>query len=66
MLTSRSHLALFAVLFLFCLSQTLVDAQTSAYAMWFQPGVQITKVSSSKYAVEFQLKIIDYKYNDRT
>lgn len=54
MLTSMGHLALLIGV-LFCHLQTLVSAQTSAYAMWFQPGVQVTRVNSPKCPVRMYL-----------
>jgi len=42
-----SYLAALACVVFFTLLQTLTDAQGASYAMWFQPGVQITKLSST-------------------
>jgi len=36
-----------------CVFQSLANAQTSSYAMWFQPGVTITKLTSTMIVPAF-------------
>ncbi|KAH8599782.1 hypothetical protein B0O99DRAFT_321760 [Bisporella sp. PMI_857] len=47
MLSTNHNLTLLVGLLYLCFLHSIANAQNAAYAMWFQPGVLITKITST-------------------